>query len=143
MSILEGLLDEFKDKAKNVYGTASKMTGEVVDMGKIRYQIKQTQWEIDKTYTKLGAIVYESRKGAENLEDVITLAVAEIDAYNEKLEELERRLRTYKKVSKCPACGKENDVDFAFCARCGTALAQKEQEPVQAPRETTEEDRAQ
>jgi len=126
MSKFEELFDEFKDKAKTVYGTASKMTGEAVEMGKVRYQIKQTQWEIEKTYAKIGGMVYESKKGGENMDDIIALAIAEVDAYNEKLEELEKRLRSYKRVDKCPSCGKENDVDFSFCSRCGTVLEREE-----------------
>ena len=126
----EELFDDFKGRAKNVYGTASKVTSEVVDMSKVRYQIKQTQWEVEKTYTKLGSLVYETRKGADNFEEAIALAVAEVDALNEKLEELEKRLRAYKKVNKCSGCGKENDVEFSFCSRCGGGLEVAEEEPV-------------
>ena len=129
MSKFEELFDEFKDKAKTVYGTASKMTSDAVDMGKVRYQIKQTQWEIEKTYAKIGAIVYEAKKGGEGMDDIIALAIAEVDAYNERLEELEKRLRSYKRVDKCPSCGKENDVDFSFCSRCGTVLEREEAGP--------------
>jgi len=129
MSKFEEFFDDFKGRAKTVYGTASKVTSDVVDMGKVRYQIKQTQWEIEKTYAKLGAICYETKKGGENLEEVRELAIAEIDALNEKLEELEKRLRTYKKVGKCSSCGKENDVEFSFCSRCGTPLEKFEPEP--------------
>ena len=122
MSKFEELFDEFKDKAKTVYGTASKVTSDVVDMSKVRYQIKQTQWEIEKTYAKLGAIAYDVHKGSEDLEEIKALAVAEIDDLNEKLDELEKRLRAYKKVSKCPSCNKENDAEFSFCSRCGAEL---------------------
>jgi len=128
MSTFEELFDELKGKAKTVYGTASKMTSEAVDIGKVRYQIKQTQWEIEKTYAKIGAVVYESKKGGENLDDVIALAIAEVDAYNEKLEDLEKRLRSHKRVCKCPACGKENDIEASFCSRCGETLAKVEPE---------------
>ena len=46
------------------------------------------------------------------------------------LEELEKRLRSYKKVGKCSACGKENDAEFSFCSRCGAELEKIVVEPV-------------
>ncbi|MCL2578823.1 MAG: zinc ribbon domain-containing protein [Oscillospiraceae bacterium] len=137
MNTFEELFDDLKGKAKTVYGTASKMTSDAVDIGKVRYQIKQTQWEIEKTYARIGAVVYESKKGGENLDDVIALAIAEVDAHNERLEELERRLRSYKRVDKCPACGKENDVDASFCSRCGATLVREQ--PVEEPENEGEE----
>ena len=141
MSKFEGLLDEFKGKAKNVYGVASKATGDVVEMGKVHYQIKQTQWEIEKTYAKLGSYVYDARKGEEGLEEIINLAIAEVDALGEKLDELERRLRGYKKVDKCPSCGKENDVDACYCSRCGEALeCTKEEPPIEVQAEEVPEE---
>ena len=122
MSLFEELFEEFMDKAKIVADTATRKTGEVVDMGKLRYEIKQTQWDIEKTYAKLGAIVYESRKSSENFDEVIELAISEIDSLCSKLKELELRLRAHKKVVKCENCGKENARNFLFCSRCGSNL---------------------
>ena len=126
MSLFEELFDEFMDKAKTVADTATRKTGEVVDMGKLKYEIKQTQWDIEKTYAKLGAIVYESRKSSENYDEVIELAISEIDSLCNKLQELEQRLRAYKKVIKCENCGKENDKNFLFCSRWGRYLQKEE-----------------
>lgn len=122
MNKFEGIFDEVKEKAKSMYGVASKATNEVMDMGKVRYQIKQIQWEIEKTYAKLGSVVYEQRKGGTDLEDVVNLSIAEVDSLNEKLEELEKRLRSYRKAGKCTGCGKENEPDSSFCCRCGKEL---------------------
>jgi uncharacterized protein with PIN domain len=125
----EELFEEIMSRAKTVADTAGKKTGEVVDMGKLRYQIKQTEWDIEKTYAKLGAIVYESRQSHENFDEVIDLAISEIDALNERQAELEERLRTYKKVSRCPGCGKENDLNSTYCSRCGTSIDVEVKEP--------------
>ncbi|MCL2857273.1 MAG: zinc ribbon domain-containing protein [Oscillospiraceae bacterium] len=126
MNKFEDLFYEFKGKAKDMYGAASKATSEAVDYGKIRYAIKQTEWEIEKTYAKLGEVVYGTKKGATGLEDAIDLAVAEVDLLQEKLAELEARLRAYKNVDKCSACGKENDTDASFCSSCGAKLEKPE-----------------
>ena len=118
----EELFEEIMTKAKTVANAAGKVTGEVVDIGKLRYQLKQTQWDMDKTCSKLGALVYESKKSNEDYSDIITLAISEIDALTEKLNDFEDRLRSYKKAKKCGGCGKSNDVNNTFCARCGEVL---------------------
>jgi len=118
----EELFEEIMIKAKAVADTAGKMTGDVVEIGKLRYQIKQAQWDIEKTYSKFGTLVYESKKGTDDYSDVIALAMGEIDALNEKINELEGRLRSHKRAKKCEGCGKDNELDSSFCSRCGGAL---------------------
>jgi len=135
MNTFENLFYEFKGKAKDMYGVASKATNDAVEMGKVRYQIKQTQWDIEKTYAKLGEIVYASKKNGDDYEDALTLAVAEVDILQEKLDELADRLRAYRNVGKCPSCGKENGNEACFCSRCGTTLEKPEAKEATEPAE--------
>jgi predicted nuclease with TOPRIM domain len=123
MSRFDEFVDEFVFMARNAADVATKKTGEVVETSKIRYQMKQVEWEIEKAYAKLGAIVYEAKKSADSFDEVIALAVSEIDDLKTRYEELGEKLRTYKNVVRCPGCGKENDMNGAFCSRCGTPLA--------------------
>ena len=122
MSRLNEFVDEFIFMAKSAADVASKKTGEVVESSKLKYQVKQTEWDIEKAYAKLGAIVYESKRSSEDLSDVISISVAEIDDLNLKLDLLEEKLRAYKNVNKCLACGKDNDANLAFCGYCGKPL---------------------
>ncbi|MDL2247905.1 zinc ribbon domain-containing protein, partial [Bacteroides sp. OttesenSCG-928-J23] len=126
MSRFDELLEDFMFRAKSVADVAGKKTGDVVELSKLKYQAKQTEWDIEKTYAKLGAIVYESKKSTENFEEIIALAVSEIDALNEKLEELEGKMRAVKKVVKCGSCGKENELSARYCTRCGSELVDEE-----------------
>ena len=123
MSRFDDLFDEFVYMAKNAADAASKKTGEVAKVGKLRYQMKQTQWEIEKAYAKLGAIVYESKRSTENFDEMVRLAISEIDELFRKLDELADQVRSYKKVIRCEACGRENENGALFCSRCGEALA--------------------
>jgi rRNA maturation endonuclease Nob1 len=123
MSRFDEFVDEFVFMARNAADVASKKTGEVVETSKIRYQMKQVEWEIEKAYAKLGAIVYEAKKSADNFDEVIGLAVSEIDDLKARYEDLGEKMRNYKNMVKCPGCGKENDLNGAFCSRCGTPLA--------------------
>jgi len=123
MKKFESVLDDFLYKARNVADAAGKKTGEAVNISKLKYQIKQTQWDIEKAYAKLGAFVYESRKSDEDFSDLINLSTGEIDLLCEKLDNLEQQVLNCKKVVKCSSCGKENDLPNAYCARCGSSLA--------------------
>ena len=126
MSRIDEFVDEFVFMAKNAADVASKKTGEVVESSKVRYQMKQLEWEIEKAYAKLGAIVYESRKSTEPFEEIIQLAVSEIDDLKERYHTYSEKLRAFKNVVLCPACGRENELHFSYCARCGAPLAGEE-----------------
>lgn len=122
MSRFDDFVDEFVFMAKNAADAASKKTGEVVEISKLRYQIRQTEWDIEKAYAKLGAIIYESKRSAEDFTDAILLATGEIDDLKLKRDQFEAKLRTYRKVQKCAKCEKENDMSASYCARCGSLL---------------------
>ena len=146
MSKFEELMDELMIKAREAAGVATKKTGEVVEIGRLSYQIKQTQWDVEKLHARLGSIVYEARKNPEeNYDEVIDLAVNEIDLLNAKIKDLEERLRACKGVSKCPVCGKENDLSHVFCSRCGAVLEMPEEDVPQedTPPETGQDEAAQ
>ena len=129
MSRFDDLFDEIMWKARSAADVASQKTNEMVELSKLKYSIKQTQWDIEKAYSKLGAFVYESKKSNEDFSDLINLAVGEIDLLGEKLDELENQLLACKKVSKCSSCGKENAKEAAFCQRCGGIItAEKDEE---------------
>lgn len=127
MSRFDDFVDEFVFMAKNAAGVASKKTNEVVESSRVRYQMKQVEWEIEKAYAKLGAIVYESKKSADNFEEVIGLAISEIDDLKERYNDYSDKLRMYKNVVRCPGCAHENEVTDSFCSRCGSPLVTEEQ----------------
>lgn len=132
MSKFDEFVDEFVYMAKNAADVATKKTGEVVEIGKLRYQMKQIQWEIEKSYAKLGAVVYESKKNDEDFSEMIGLAMSEIDDLLEKMDELGDKLRSFKRVVKCPSCARENENGAMFCSRCGEPLI-KEYPPSEEP----------
>lgn len=125
MSKFDELLDDILYRAKNVADVAGKKTDEVINLSKLKYQVKQTQWDMEKAYAKLGAFVYESKKSDEDFTELISLAVSEIDLLCEKLDGLEQQILETKRVVKCSSCGKENELVNAYCSRCGTSLAEE------------------
>lgn len=98
MNTIENIFDEVIGKAKTVADVAGKKTSEMIEIGKIKYKMKQITWDIEKTYAKLGALVYEARGSGENYDDVIEIVVAEIDDLNTRLDLLEHEYDEYKKA---------------------------------------------
>lgn len=119
-------LEELVYLAKDAMDVATKKTGEVVESSKLRYQMKQIEWEIEKAYAKLGAIVYEANKSEDSFEEIIQLAISEIDDLKEHYEDCSDKLRMHKNVVKCPGCGRDNDLADSFCGRCGSSLVSDE-----------------
>lgn len=122
MGRFDEFLDEFLFMAKSAADAAGKKTGEVVEASKLKYQVKQTEWDLEKVYAKLGAIVYESKRSDEDFSESISLALGEIDELKLKLGNIEDTLKTYRKTKKCVKCDQDNDSDSAYCARCGSPL---------------------
>lgn len=140
MSRFDDFVDEFVFMAKNAADIATKKTGEVVESSKIRYQMKQIEWEIEKAYAKLGAIVYESKKSSDGFDEVIALAISEVDDLKTRYEDCATKLRMYKNLTQCPNCARENEEGDAFCSRCGASLERtvSQEEPIQEEEEKTD-----
>ena len=123
MSRFDEFVDEFVFMAKNAADVASKKTGEVVEIGKLKYQQKQAEWDLEKAYAKLGAIYYESQNSHEDFKDAIFLAGSEIDELKEKIKQTEESIRAYRKLQRCDKCGADNEVNALFCSRCGSPVS--------------------
>ena len=98
MARFDELFDEVFEKAKYAADAAGKKTSEMVEVGKLKYKAKQISWEIERTYSKLGVIVYEAKKSGGEYDTVIDAAVEEIDALNKRLDELEEKVRQVRKA---------------------------------------------
>ena len=97
MARFDEILDDVIIKAKAAADVAGKKTSEVVEYGKLKYKTKQAAWDIEKSYAKLGALVYEARKSEENFDDAVVLAMDELDILNAKLDDLEEKLAEAKR----------------------------------------------
>lgn len=114
--------EDFLNKAKDAAQVAGKKTGEFVDTTKIKMEISRTEREIAATYEGLGRLVYDAKKGAEDITELMDTCVEHIDELNAQVKELEEKLANLRNAVRCPACGKFNDEDSAFCKSCGEKL---------------------
>lgn len=96
MARFDELFDEIVLRARSAADVAGKKTSEVMETSKLKYQVKQVSWDIEKAYAKLGAIVYEAKKSGENFDDLVDMAVEEIGRLNRRYDDLERKIMNVK-----------------------------------------------
>lgn len=134
--------DEFLDKARNLVDIAGKKTGEAMEFAKLKLSRAQVNGEIQKTYEKLGAFVYKFKKQGDENNELVDNCIAEIDGLIEELDSIERKLNEIKSAVKCESCGAINDMDSAFCAKCGAKIEVPEPEATEYAEDEPEEDYA-
>lgn len=134
--------DNLLGKAKNVAGAATKMTGEVVELSKVKMQAFKINTNIQKTYEKLGSVVYDSMKFGVDSKELIDSCVAEIDALLIELDQVNTAAdgnSSKGSAIRCLSCGCENAAGSFFCARCGAPVNLTEEPQYTAPTEVSEE----
>ena len=108
--------------AKDAVNTAERKTGEFIDITKLKMEINRIEKELAATYEGLGRLVYDAKKGAEDIEDLMNACITHIDEQNAALAKLQEKLAESKNAIRCPACGSLNDHDAAYCKSCGEKI---------------------
>lgn len=116
------VFDNIIETAKDVYGVASKKTGELVEISKIKLECVKINGEIKKLYERLGNTVYSMMKANYENQSLVDSLVEEITENLNKLAELNTKLSDIKNINICPACNAKNPEDNYYCAKCGSRL---------------------
>lgn len=131
-------VDNVINTTKSVAATAGKKTDEAIRLSKLKMKVAQLNGDIKSKYEKLGALVYEMASTGEKETEAFDALVAEIDAANAEISDIEKQLDALKGVVTCSACGAKTDNDNMFCPKCGKKLPEK---TVAAEEVTIEEDK--
>lgn len=131
------IFDTIFEKAKDVYDIASKKTGEMVEISKIKLDCVKINNEIKKLYEKLGCSVYSMLKSDYENQDVIDSIAEEIDEKLRKLAYLNEKLNDMRNVIICTVCGTKNPEENFYCCKCGSRI--KNEFETYETYETTEE----
>lgn len=117
---------EFSVKAANVAGraaeTAGKKANEFVETTKLNVAIMNLQAEIDSSYKKIGAAVYEAKSDDSITAEVVGRIIEEIDLKFDELRSLKEKISGLKKEKKCLRCDHDNDDQANYCVNCGEKL---------------------
>lgn len=118
-------VDNVINTTKNVAATAGKKTDEAIKISKLKLRSTQLNSDIKNKNEKLGALVYDMAKSGEKDTKAFDALVAEIDAVNTELADIEKQLDSLKGVVACPSCGAKTADDNTFCPKCGAKLPEK------------------
>ena len=119
-------IDDIIARAKDVAVAAGKMTGDVFELSKGKFHALKISSNIQRSYEKLGSIVYDSMKYDTENSEMVNVCVAEIDALVEELAEVNSRISDLKNVVVCSSCGYSNPTTAYFCAKCGSSILKAE-----------------
>lgn len=126
----------FEDLGKKLGETAETFTnkaGEVVEIQRIRGQIRALERSNDNDLIDLGKMIYDRYKSGEVID---AEALGFCDAISERdqaIAEYEQKIKEVKGAQDCDSCGNSVDNEMAYCPHCGKKMERPE-------KETTEND---
>ena len=130
---IKSMIGNVTNKAGSIAKTAVKKTGEAAESAKLAITLKSEQNKLDRLFTTLGKLFYEQAKGTD-VRAQVAAQIMEIDEQKQVIDELKVIIAENNDKIICVSCGKDIDIDDAFCPVCG-----KKVEPKLLEREKTEE----
>lgn len=118
-------VDNVINTTKNVAATAGKKTDEAIRTSKLKFKSSQLNSDIKNKYEKLGALVYEMAKSGDKDTEAFDALIAEIDAAQTELSDIDKQLDELKGMVACPSCGIKTENDNTYCPKCGAKLPER------------------
>ncbi len=122
--------------AKGFGSAVSKKTGQLMDIAKLKVNAADISSEINGRYKALGKAIYMAKKNGTSIDGIVEECVTSIDALNDRLDEVNRRIAELQNKTSCTSCGATMDPKSLYCSRCGariepdrTSRARKEEAP--------------
>lgn len=116
------MFDDIVLKARDLCESATKISGEIYEVSKYKYECIKLNGEIKKLYEQLGSSVYTMFKKKYDNEELIESLTEEIDEHLDRLREINAILSSLQKVEVCSVCGAKNETANRYCAKCGSRL---------------------
>ncbi len=117
-----GFFEDTAVKAKDVFDSAVKKTGEAFSVQKTKLNIASITSQISKEYETLGRLYHDSVKNKADNAVTINAVIGEIEEKQAQIAKLEEEIAAAKNMAVCPACGAKNLNGSQFCSKCGKKL---------------------
>lgn len=115
MGKLKGFGKKLSDAAKNT----AKKSEELIEIGKVRGKIRDTENDIEKIKMQIGETAYNKfKEGSSTFPEAEELCSG-IDEALEKIKDFEEKILSLKHIRICPECSTEVEDTVAFCSKCG------------------------
>ncbi|MDD2400877.1 MAG: zinc ribbon domain-containing protein [Clostridia bacterium] len=119
--------NDFGKKIKGVAQSATKKSGEMVEITKLNLNINSEEESIKKLYAQIGDYCFKKFEiGTENDEVIISFC-RKIETLNKNINSYKDKIREIKNVVICPTCGNETEKNNMFCGKCGAKVEIKEE----------------
>lgn len=115
-------VEEVICKAKELAKTAGEKTGELVNFGKLKLSVAETERTIRSKYEEIGRLSYGAHTDGANADEAIGVLCEEIDALQQTVVDLTEQMDILRHTRHCASCGKTNPKDADFCQKCGEEL---------------------
>lgn len=119
---IKDMFDKAKITTTYVAGVANKKGKEVYESSKSSLKIVELNSQIDALYKEVGKLVYESKKGIEIEDDVLTNKMELISQKEDEIEELKEKKDRIKNTIVCENCQTIGRKDEIYCINCGIKL---------------------
>lgn len=136
------MMKEFlEDLGKRISETADsvgKKTEQMLEVQKIKGQIREIERNSEKDLADIGRILYERYKSSAETDSELSVICEEIEKREKLMKALEKRLAKARGVVVCTACHADVEPEMRFCPHCGKEM--EEEKPEETAAADTEED---
>lgn len=116
--------DDFSKKLGETADTVSAKANEVVEIQKIKNQIRTMERNNDEDYIELGKMIYDKFKAGEEVAEEEKGFCEAIQSREESIAEYMKKLVELKGDTECDICGKTVSKGMAYCPYCGAKVAE-------------------
>ncbi|MEE1085669.1 MAG: zinc ribbon domain-containing protein [Schaedlerella sp.] len=134
--------DDFSRKLGETADTVSAKASEVVELQKIKSQIRTMERNNDSDYIELGKMIYEKYKAGEEVEDIARGFCEAIENREESIAEYLTKIDELRGDVPCEICGKNVAKGMSYCPYCGAkieTLSSKVKEAAETVKEKVED----
>lgn len=114
--------DDFSKKIGETADTVSTKASEVVELQKIKSQIRTMERNNDNDYIELGKLIYDKFKDGEEVEEAAVGFCEAIQSREESITEYLAKVDALKGDVPCEICGKSVTKGMAYCPYCGAKI---------------------
>ena len=120
------VIDDIAKGASGAVSYASKKTGELTALAKLKLSLQAEKGRLSDCYTEIGKLYYEYIKDGEDPSEEIATYVTAVDNSKAKIAELRSKIAELQDNVICPDCDAKVPKNFAFCPSCGRKMEKKE-----------------
>lgn len=120
------VIDEIAKGASDAVSYASKKTGELTTLAKLKLSLQAEKGRLADCYTEIGKLYYDYIKDGEDPSAEIATYVTAVDRSKAKIIELRTKIAELQDNVLCPNCQMKVPKNFAYCPSCGEKMGKKE-----------------